>query len=273
MGYSIFDDTIVDMPWTEVEAAAKRGAIVLLPVGIIEEHGPHMGLGVDTYSAYLVAVEARKALIERGFEILISPPQYWGVSAATATFGGTFHVRPETMKNLIVDIIGNLKNWGFTKVFTVNWHADMQHVKTILAAVGEARKAYDIDVRFVVTEFELHRLRLTGDEDSILVERDAPPIDTGSGPYVDIHAGSMETAVMMRYFPDGIDEAYTRSLEPTKLTMEDLRGIGKSDELTRELIPNGYFGDPAAYDTAAAEATIKADVAAYVETVAGYLGG
>ena len=90
MGYSVFTDTMVDMPWPQVEAAARRGAAALLPVGIIEEHGPHMGLGVDTYSAYLVAVRAKKALAARGVEVLVAPPQYWGISPATGIFGGTF---------------------------------------------------------------------------------------------------------------------------------------------------------------------------------------
>ncbi len=50
-GYSIFDETMVDMAWPQVERAAREAAIILFPIGVIEEHGPHMGLGVDTYLA------------------------------------------------------------------------------------------------------------------------------------------------------------------------------------------------------------------------------
>lgn len=53
MGYSIFDETMVDLPWTKVEDEIKNEAIVLLPTGVIEAHGPHMGLGVDIYASYL----------------------------------------------------------------------------------------------------------------------------------------------------------------------------------------------------------------------------
>ena len=49
MGYSLFDETMVDMAWPEIEKAAQEGAIVLLPTGVIEEHGPHMGLAMDIY--------------------------------------------------------------------------------------------------------------------------------------------------------------------------------------------------------------------------------
>ena len=127
MGYSVFDETMVEMPWPEIEAAASRGANVLLPIGIIEEHGPHLGLAVDTYAACLVAMKVRRILFEQNIETIIAPPQYWGISRATAVFGGTFSIRPETMQSLIVDIMMNLSRWGFKRVFTINWHADMEH--------------------------------------------------------------------------------------------------------------------------------------------------
>ena len=129
MGYSIFDETMVDMTWPEIERAAADGAIVLLPTGIIEEHGPHLGLAVDTYIAYLIGVMARRELASRGITALIAPPCYWGVSQGTAVFPGTFSVRRETMKALVYDILASLHGWGFKRVFAVNWHADFQHCR------------------------------------------------------------------------------------------------------------------------------------------------
>ncbi|MHB8104384.1 MAG: creatininase family protein, partial [Dehalococcoidales bacterium] len=112
MGYSIFDETMVDMTWPEIEQAAGKGAIVLLPMGIIEEHGPHMGLAVDTYAPYLVTRLVKHELKSRGITALIAPPNYWGVSLATSVFPGTFSVRKETMKALIYDILASLHSWG-----------------------------------------------------------------------------------------------------------------------------------------------------------------
>ena len=88
MGYSIFDDTMVDMNWLEVEKAAEEKAIVLLPTGVIEEHGPHMGLGVDTYCGYLLCKVTRKRLEDKGIRTLIAPPYYWGINNATGSFPG-----------------------------------------------------------------------------------------------------------------------------------------------------------------------------------------
>lgn len=44
---------MVDMAWPDIEKAARDKAIIILPIGVIEEHGPHMGLGVDAYCSYL----------------------------------------------------------------------------------------------------------------------------------------------------------------------------------------------------------------------------
>src|SRR4030042_5305549 len=140
MGYSIFDETMVDMTWPAIEEAAAKGAIVLLPAGIIEEHGPHMGLAVDIYIAYLMSVLAKQELGSRGINALIAPPYYWGISPGTGTFGGTFSVRKETMQAVIYDILASLKRWGFNRVFVVNWHADYHHCLALLEGIKDARR-------------------------------------------------------------------------------------------------------------------------------------
>jgi len=270
MGYSIFDETMVDMTWTDIEAAAKKGAIVLLPIGIIEEHGPHMGLAVDTYAAYLVSVLAKHELESRGIITLIAPPQYWGVSLATAVFPGTFSVRQETMKAVIYDILASLKRWKLNTVFTINWHIEVNHCLAILDAVKDARRDMSIDAFYLASEFDMRRLRLTGDEEYIL-KYPQPSMTGVNEKYIDAHAGSMETAVMMKYFPKHVKAKLAKKLPPTKITLEDLKELGKSDEATRKLIPDGYFGNPAGYDINAAELMITADAKATADCIEGYL--
>ena len=46
-GYSVFDDTIADMTWIEVEETAKNNSIMLVPVRVIEQHGPYPTNGAD----------------------------------------------------------------------------------------------------------------------------------------------------------------------------------------------------------------------------------
>ena len=72
--YSIFDGTMVDMTYPEIEKAAQEKAIVLFPTGVIEEHGPALPLGVDTYEAYVKAKLLKAELEKKGIRVLIAPP-------------------------------------------------------------------------------------------------------------------------------------------------------------------------------------------------------
>ena len=46
---NIFKDTMAEMTYKQIEKLVEQDAIVLFPVGIIEEHGPHLPLGTDIY--------------------------------------------------------------------------------------------------------------------------------------------------------------------------------------------------------------------------------
>jgi creatinine amidohydrolase len=270
MTYSIFDDTMVAMAWPAIEKAAGRGAIVLLPLGIIEEHGPHLGLAVDTLAAHLLSVLAKRELEARGVETLVAPPSYWGVSRGTANFAGTFSVRPETMKSIIADVLSSLKSWNFRRIFVINWHADYHHCRAILEALQAACQGREMDARCILLPSDVRRFRLDGDEDYVLV-RKAPPAEPPSGEYVDYHAGSLETGIALAYFPEYADAALANKLEPTRLTSEDLKGLGRSDEETRRLIPGGYFGAPSRHDVEFARRFMEASARDIVDTIESYL--
>jgi creatinine amidohydrolase len=267
--YSIFDETMVAMTWPTIEKAASEGAVVLLPIGILEEHGPHMGLAVDTLVPHLLSILTKRNLEVRGTKALVAPTFYWGVSAATAAFPGTFSVRPETMRAGIVDILASLKRWDFKRVFLINWHMDYRHCRVVLEALQEAHRATGVDARNVLLPSDLRRFKLSGGENYILVQK-APPSEKPPGKYADYHAGSLETGIMLAYFPEYVDAELVGKLEPTRLTVYDLKGLGRSDEETRKLIPQGYFGDPAGYDIEFARNFIEASAVDIAGTITDY---
>ncbi len=243
-GYSIFHETMVDMPWTDVERAAKDGAIVLLPTGVIEEHGPHMGCGVDTYGAYLLCKIVRRQLAERGIEAVIAPPLYWGINRTTHVFPGTFTVREETMKALLHDILASLKSWGFTKVFNINGHLDGYHCMAVLQAMSDARRELDMETFCVLSEMLVQRFRLSGDEPFVLVHG-SPETGGELTDVLDIHAGAGETSFVAAFLPEYVDVERARAQEATDLSLGDITAW-ISD--ARETTPGGYLGDPARFD-------------------------
>lgn len=241
-GYSIFHETMADMTWQEVERAAEEGAVVLIAGAVIEEHGPHMVNGIDTYLGYITCKLIRRELESRGIQALIVPPFYWGINGHSQQFPGTFTVSPETMKAILHDIFSSLKSWNFDTVFYFNSHGEGAHISNGIQAVLNARDELGMDVRYLLSESDRDRMGISGKEQFVLVH-EAPPLEMPE--YADIHAGAFETGVVAAYFPGLVNEELARTLEPTKLAWEDL---GRWAQDVRGVTPLGYLGDPADFD-------------------------
>lgn len=258
MGYSIFEKTMADMTWQEIEKAAKENQIVLFPLGVIEEHGPHLPLGTDSYLSYVSCRNILEELVNKGRDALIVPPYYWGINHCTDEFPGTFSVRPETMKALLSDIFKNLYDWGFHDVFCNNCHGDFIHIQAILDAIKAGRSELDINIRMLVEFYDLGRMGLKGDEEFILMLNPVYPdefyagMDESERGLYDIHAGGYETAVMNHYFSELVNTEAALSLKSTSLTSKELEEWEKGGETTRILVPLGYAGNPAGYKNIAA---------------------
>jgi hypothetical protein len=155
---------MADMTFQQIEDAATKKLPVLFPIGVIEEHGPHLPLGTDTYLAYQSCRHVKQALSELGVAALIAPPFYWGINHVTSGFAGSFTVRPETMVDVLCDALVCLKTWGFEQVFPLNEHGDFVHLATILAAVRKAHEELGVGAYFIVPEYQLGAYGLVGDE-------------------------------------------------------------------------------------------------------------
>lgn len=247
MGYSIFDETMVDLSWDKLDELIKGEAVVLLPTGVIEAHGPHMCLGVDTYGSYIKCKLVKEILESKEIKTLIAPPYYWGINNMTGAFPGSFTVRKSTMKALIYDILASLNRWGVKYVFNINHHGDSEHCATLFEAIKEARIGIGIRAFSIISEFDAKRFAFTGQEHHVLVYNEA--IDnTSNSPqseYIDIHAGQGETSMMLKYFPNQVNVKKAKTLKPTNLKFTDLLEWRKGWSDARKLTPQCYFGDPA----------------------------
>ncbi|MFI4988252.1 MAG: creatininase family protein, partial [Alphaproteobacteria bacterium] len=108
-GYSVFHETMADMTFPELEAAARDGAVTLWGLGVIEQHGPHLPLATDVYVPQATLRRARQLLAARGIASVIVPPFYWGVNHVTGRFPGSFEVRPAVMVELMTDVFRSLR--------------------------------------------------------------------------------------------------------------------------------------------------------------------
>jgi creatinine amidohydrolase len=240
---NILEETMAHMTYLQIENAAREGTAVLFPIGVIEEHGPHLPLAVDVYGAYLQSRMVKSELEKKGIKALIAPPFYWGINLATNSFAGSFVCREETVISVLQDVMASLKSWGFDQVFFINHHLDGGHTKALDKAIKKARMEIGIGAYWIMDQFFAKRLGLKEDETHLLIHKSLMP----SGPpplFLDIHAEGYETSFMWHYLPELVNLEVLRGLKPTKLTIKDLLIWRKGGMEARKITPQGYFGDP-----------------------------
>ena len=269
---NILEETMAHMTYVQIEEAALKGAIILFPTGVIEEHGPHLPLSVDVYGSYLQSRAIKKELETKEIQALIAPPFYWGINIATGSFGGSFTSREETVVSVLIDAMASLKRWGFQRVFFVNHHLDSGHVQALDKAVRKGRDETGIEAFLLMDSLIAKRLRFKGDEEHILVHKSL--LLPGPRPaYLNIHAEAYETSFMWHYVPDLVNFEVWKTLKPTNLTLKDLEVWSKGGNEARKVTPQGYFGDPAAADSEKGKAEIETFGKVAAEAIETFLQG
>src|SRR5437764_9652491 len=102
--------------WLSLTTQEFRGArIAVLPVAAVEQHGPHLPVGVDSYiaEAYLARVYA---LLPQGFPVLFLPMQAVGASDEHRAFRGTLTLSPETALRAFIEIGDSVHRAGIHKL-------------------------------------------------------------------------------------------------------------------------------------------------------------
>jgi creatinine amidohydrolase len=272
-GYSIFDGTMVDMFYPAIEQAAKDHAVVLWPLGVIEEHGPAMPLGTDIYQSTARMKRVSELLKADGIRSLVAPPMYWGINEATNSFGGSFSVRPSTVKAIIEDTFFSLRKDGFENVYVITGHGDRIHNKVIVDAVEEARVTTGIRGYVVMNAALRDRLSLSGKESHVLIQADtsAPPKSQSGPQYVDGHSGGGESSSMLYLFPNLVNTDVLKTLKPTNYGQDDLAEWRKGWADARAKTPLGYFGDPASGDANRGKQAFDRDTVAIAATIKAHL--
>ena len=119
-----------DLTWPEVNDAVEAGRIPVLPVGTIEQHGPHLPLKIDRWTSTSIVDEAARR--SNGL-LLAMPPVSYGYTSHVMDFPGSMTIHHETFIRYLVDIGLSLVYHGFKKLIFINGHGSNQQ-PTELAA-------------------------------------------------------------------------------------------------------------------------------------------
>ncbi|MFM9851106.1 MAG: creatininase family protein [Hyphomicrobiaceae bacterium] len=112
--------------WKELTAAelrdkAQAGAIVLLPVASMEQHGPHLPVGVDTILCEGVCKAAAEA-IAADLPVVVAPTLWCGLAEHHMAYGGTFTFDVPTYQAVLLEFLTSIGRHGFERVLIVNGH-------------------------------------------------------------------------------------------------------------------------------------------------------
>jgi mycofactocin precursor peptide peptidase len=215
---------------TSPEAAerAAAGAVLVVPVGSTEQHGPHLPLATDADLA--VALCARLGAVHAS--VVVAPLLAYGASGEHEGFAGTISIGQEAVELVLVEL-GRSATRTFARVLLVSTHGGNTE------AVGRA----------------VARLRAESRDVSAWLPR-------WSG---DAHAGRAETSLQLALAPGTVrrDRAEAGNTTPIAELMPALRA-----RAVHGVSPNGVLGDPAgasADEGTAMFRTLLADLAAYLK--------
>lgn len=170
----------------EAEKAAKDDAVVIFPVGSVEEHGDHLPLCTDSIQPEYVALEVAKKT-----GCLVAPPLRYGICNATRNFSGTITIGFDTFYKIVNEILSELVRNGFKRIIVLSGHAGNSHMVALRMA------AQDIVIKNDALEDERKtRIMVLSDYDF------AKGLTPKYASEKDGHAGTLETSRIMAIKPD-----------------------------------------------------------------------
>ena len=117
---------MTDVEWVnlkahELRALAKKDAIVIVPVGSTEQHGPHMPVQTDARLASEVAQRTARQITDRA-PVIVTPPVWTGLAEHHMSLGGTITLDFDAFSRLLCGIVGSLARHGFRRILLLNGH-------------------------------------------------------------------------------------------------------------------------------------------------------
>jgi creatinine amidohydrolase len=116
----------------EEARALAPDALVVLPVGAVEQHGPHLPVGTDYFAVEHIA-RAAAAALEGRVPVLVAPALPFGSSHHHLPFGGTLSLSTETYYRVLRDLAESLIVSGFRRIFILNGHGGNSELIQLVA--------------------------------------------------------------------------------------------------------------------------------------------
>lgn len=134
--------------WPELEDYIRRNALILVPVGAIEQHGPHLPVNTDMLIAGRLS-EAVANKLQEQVPVLVTPdlwPAYNGENIRK-NWPGSLTISQDTQKKLILELTESIIKMGFKKIIFINSHG--QNMFTLEAVIRMIADIYNINLAYL----------------------------------------------------------------------------------------------------------------------------
>ena len=228
----------------ELRALAEAGAMVVVPVAAIEQHGPHLPVMVDSLLCGAVAERAARSVAGRR-PVVVAPTVWSGLSEHHMALGGTFTLDFVTFCGLLRCVCRSLERHGFGRILLLNGHGGNE---AALRVVVEQLTS-ELDLRLATATY----WHLAAEPFRAILERQ-------SGVR---HACEAETSMVLALRPELVD---TSRFEEARRPGGDAGPPGAYRwQSFAERTGSGALGDPTAASAAKGERLLDAASAAVAE--------
>jgi creatinine amidohydrolase len=176
---------LAELHWPEVKKLDREKIVAVVPIGSMEQHGPHLPFQVDVLVSSRLAEDLEKKLPE----ILLVPPIWTGVSAHHMDFPGSITLRAKVFIDVLHDICASLHHHGFRRIVLLNGHGGN---RSSLEVLGQ-----ELFVELGLTVNTLAYWDLVPD----LVKSLKKTKSSGMG-----HSGELETSLMLYLAPHLVNQ-------------------------------------------------------------------
>lgn len=161
------------------ERELSRNPVVIVPIGAMEAHGPHLPLGADQIQAEATA----QALAER-IGGLVVPALPFGVCAGARRFPGTVSLSMTTLSALVHELLEEIVRMGGRRILVLSGHAEARHMAALREAADAVQRAHPEAGLVVLSDYDfVYELR----------GKESPPTDG--------HGGLLESSRVMALAP------------------------------------------------------------------------
>jgi creatinine amidohydrolase len=241
-----------EMSWTDVAAGDTKRWIAVLPVAAVEQHGPHLPLGVDSYiaEAYIARV---LPVIPADLPATFLPVQKIGQSDEHRAFPGTLSFSAQTIIGVYTEIGESLHRCGVRKLVIVTSHGGN------VAAVDLVARDLRVRLKMLVVTCAWHRFGYPPGTFEWMEQRHG------------VHAGDVETSLVLACKPETVHMERAVPAAPVTVKMaEDFKWLSAFRPvgfgwMTQDLHPSGAVGDATLATAQKGEAALARGAEAFVE--------